>query len=62
MFQIFARDNGFVHVCGHRGHSIGSPENTLAALTAARENGGTSAEIDCMLTSDGEIVLMHDLF
>lgn len=62
MFQLFARDNGFVHVCGHRGHSIGSPENTLAALTATRENGGTSAEIDCMLTADGEIVLMHDDF
>jgi glycerophosphoryl diester phosphodiesterase len=62
MFQLFARDNGFVHVCGHRGHSIGSPENTLAALTATRENGGTSAEIDCMLTADSEIVLMHDHF
>jgi glycerophosphoryl diester phosphodiesterase len=62
MFQLLARDNGFVHVCGHRGHSIGSPENTLAALTATRQSGGTSAEIDCMLTADGEIVLMHDDF
>ena len=62
MFQLHARDNGFVHVCGHRGHSIGSPENTLAALTATRDNGGTSAEIDVMLTADGEIVLMHDHF
>lgn len=62
MFKLLAHDNGFVHVCGHRGHSIGSPENTLAALTATRENGGTSAEIDCMLTADGEIVLMHDDF
>ena len=62
MFKLLARDNGYVHVCGHRGHSIGSPENTLAALSATRENGGTSAEIDCMLTADGEIVLMHDDF
>ena len=62
MFQLLARDNGFVHVCGHRGHSIAAPENTLAALTATRDNGGTSAEIDCMLTADGEIVLMHDDF
>lgn len=62
MFKLLASDNGFVHVCGHRGHSIGSPENTLAALTATRENGGTSAEIDVMLTADGEIVLMHDDF
>jgi glycerophosphoryl diester phosphodiesterase len=62
MFKLLARDNGFVHVCGHRGHSIGAPENTLAALTATRENGGTCAEIDVMLTADGEIVLMHDDF
>lgn len=62
MFQLLALDNGFVQVCGHRGHSIGSPENTLAALTATRDNGGTSAEIDVMLTADSEIVLMHDHF
>lgn len=62
MFRLLASENGFVHVCGHRGHSIGSPENTLAAITATRENGGTSVEIDCMLTADGEIVLMHDDF
>jgi glycerophosphoryl diester phosphodiesterase len=62
MFKLLASDNGFIHVCGHRGHSIAAPENTLAALTATIENGGTSAEIDCMLSSDGEIVLMHDHF
>lgn len=62
MFKLLTSDNGFVHVCGHRGHSIASPENTLAALTATRDEGGTSAEIDVMLTADGEIVLMHDDF
>lgn len=62
MLKLLASDNGFVHVCGHRGHSIGAPENTLAALTATIENGGTTAEIDVMLSSDGEIVLMHDHF
>jgi glycerophosphoryl diester phosphodiesterase len=62
MYRLLASENGFVHVCGHRGHSIGAPENTLAALTATREHGGTSAEIDCQLTADGEIVLLHDDF
>ena len=61
-FKLLAGENGFVHVCGHRGHSIGAPENTLAALTATRDNGGTSAEIDVQLTADGEIVLLHDDF
>lgn len=62
MLQLLASENGFVHVCGHRGHSIGAPENTLAAITATREHGGTSVEIDIMRTADGEIVLMHDDF
>ncbi|MBY4893518.1 hypothetical protein KUL25_12170 [Rhodobacteraceae bacterium N5(2021)] len=53
--------NGFVHVCGHRGHSVGAPENTVAAFLATRAHGGTTAEIDTVLTADGEIVLMHDL-
>ncbi|HET7715486.1 MAG TPA: glycerophosphodiester phosphodiesterase family protein [Bauldia sp.] len=60
MFRLLAAENGFVHVCGHRGNSIASPENTLAALTSTAKAGGTSAEIDVMLTSDGELVLMHD--
>lgn len=53
--------NGFVHLCGHRGHSLGSPENTLAALRANRALGGSTAEIDAVLTADGEIVVLHDL-
>lgn len=62
MFRLLSAENGFVHVCGHRGNSIASPENTLAALTATRDACGTSAEIDAMLTADGELVLMHDDF
>ncbi len=53
--------NGFVHLCGHRGHSLGAPENTLAALRLNRALGGTTAEIDTVLTADGEIVVLHDL-
>lgn len=55
------KTNGFVHLCGHRGHSLGAPENTLAALRQNRALGGTTAEIDAVLSADGEIVLMHDL-
>ncbi len=61
MFKLLKRDNGFTHVCGHRGHSIASPENTLTALEATLRNGGTTAEIDVMLSKDDQIVLMHDL-
>ena len=54
-------ETGRVHVCGHRGHSIAAPENTLAALRANHAAGGTTAEIDTVLTADGEIVVIHDL-
>jgi len=60
LLKLLAQNAAEVHVCGHRGHSIGAPENTIAAFTATREHGGDSAEIDCVLTEDGEIVLMHD--
>jgi glycerophosphoryl diester phosphodiesterase len=59
--RLRASDNGFVHLCGHRGHSIAAPENTLAALAAARGAGATTCEIDVVLTRDDEIVLAHDL-
>ena len=60
MIQWLASQNGFVHVCGHRGHSIGSPENTVAALDATLAHRGTTAEIDVVLSADGEIILLHD--
>jgi glycerophosphoryl diester phosphodiesterase len=59
--RLLASQNGFVHVCGHRGHSIAAPENTLAALRAAKAAGATSCEIDLVLTRDDEIILAHDL-
>jgi glycerophosphoryl diester phosphodiesterase len=62
MFKLLQRDNGFAHVCGHRGYSVAAPENTLTALAATRTAGGSSAEIDVALTADGEIVLLHDEF
>lgn len=62
MFELLARDNGRVHVCGDGGHPMVAPENTLIGLTAAREHGGTAAVVDALLTADGEIVLMRDDF
>jgi glycerophosphoryl diester phosphodiesterase len=51
-----------VRIAGHRGHSAGAPENTLAAFRKARELGGAgvACETDLALTSDGELVLIHD--
>ena len=59
--RLLASENGFVNVCAHRGHSIAAPENTVAALAAAKAAGATTCEIDVVLTRDDEIVLAHDL-
>jgi glycerophosphoryl diester phosphodiesterase len=53
-------DNGFVHVCAHRGYSLHYPENTILAFDMARKAGATSCEIDIGLTRDGEAVTLHD--
>ena len=59
-FRPLAAEAGHIHVCAHRGHSVGAPENTLPALLAAAERGATACEIDVVLTRDDEIVLLHD--
>jgi glycerophosphoryl diester phosphodiesterase len=59
-YQPLASVAGFVHVCGHRGHSVGAPENTIPALEAAAAHGASVCEIDVVLTADDEIVVIHD--
>lgn len=59
-FDPLASRRGLVHVCGHRGHSIGAPENTVPALEAAAARGATVCEVDLRLARDGAIVLRHD--
>jgi glycerophosphoryl diester phosphodiesterase len=53
---------GTLALAGHRGHSAGAPENTLAAFRAARDLGGegVTCETDLRMTRDGELVLIHD--
>jgi glycerophosphoryl diester phosphodiesterase len=49
-----------VVVIAHRGASAVAPENTLAAVTAAIDQGADFIEIDVQETLDGEIVVVHD--
>lgn len=59
-YRPLAREAGRVHICAHRGHSVGAPENTVPALEAAASHGATVAEIDVVLTRDDHLVLLHD--
>lgn len=44
----------------HRGASAFAPENTLSAFLLAVEHGSDAIELDCKLSADGEVVVIHD--
>ena len=50
----------WVDITAHRGDSANAPENTMAAIIMANENGADIIEIDVRQTKDGEYVLVHD--
>ena len=47
-------------ITAHRGSSITTPENTMAAILQAIEEGANFVEIDVQETKDGTVVLAHD--
>lgn len=47
-------------VIAHRGARASAPENTIAALRRAQEEGAPWIEVDVKLTRDGVPILMHD--
>ena len=50
-----------VRISAHRGSSMAAPENTLAAIEQAIQDGADYVEIDVRETADGVPVLLHDL-
>ncbi|MEE4189206.1 MAG: glycerophosphodiester phosphodiesterase family protein [Roseobacter sp.] len=49
-----------VEVIGHRGAAASRPENTMAAVVKAVEDGSDWVEIDVQETADGEVIVVHD--
>lgn len=47
-------------VYAHRGYSGKYPENTMLAFKKAAETGCDGIELDVQLTSDGQVVIIHD--
>ena len=47
-------------VVAHRGAAADAPENTMPAFRLAVEQGADAIELDLRLSSDGELVVMHD--
>ncbi|MBP9035335.1 MAG: glycerophosphodiester phosphodiesterase, partial [Pseudomonadales bacterium] len=47
-------------IYGHRGARGEAPENTLAGFHRALAAGASRVELDLRLSSDGELVVIHD--
>ena len=61
LFVITSSSNCFGQfIVAHRGASHDAPENTLTAFRLAWERGADAIEGDFYLTSDGQIVCIHD--
>jgi glycerol kinase/glycerophosphoryl diester phosphodiesterase len=54
-------DNRPFLVVGHRGAAARAPENTAASLRAGLDAGADAIEIDVGISTDGRVVLLHDL-
>lgn len=48
-------------VIAHRGASASAPENTLPAMRLAAAEGADMVEFDVQRTSDGHLIVVHDL-
>lgn len=53
-------DREQVKISAHRGSSMRAPENSLAAIEKAIQDGADYLELDVRETSDGVLVLLHD--
>ena len=49
-----------MEIIAHRGASFDAPENTLAAVNLAWQQGADAVEFDIHLTKDGRLVALHD--
>lgn len=61
LLTIQTPSEGTPLVIAHRGASSLAPENTMAAVRAALDLGVDVIEIDVHRTSDGELVVIHDV-
>jgi glycerophosphoryl diester phosphodiesterase len=52
--------DGTVLIVAHRGSAGARPENTVASIEQAVEDGADWVEIDVQETADGQVVVVHD--
>ena len=49
-----------MQIIAHRGASRDAPENTLAAVQLAWQQGADAVEVDVQISRDGRLVVIHD--
>ncbi len=49
-----------IRLLAHRGSRLTAPENTLEAVSIARDEGADGIELDVQLSADGEPFIFHD--
>jgi glycerophosphoryl diester phosphodiesterase len=59
-FFLMTASVSAVEIIAHRGASHDAPENTVAAIKLAWEQGADGSEFDVYLSSDQQIVVIHD--
>jgi glycerophosphoryl diester phosphodiesterase len=60
LFLVEVQPEDDVMVIAHRGAAGSAPENTLASVALAVEQGADMVEIDVQESADGRIVVVHD--
>jgi len=60
MLEFEAIKRGKTLVLGHRGAAGHAPENTMISFKKGIECGSDMLELDIHVSSDGEVVVMHD--
>lgn len=58
--EVFGQNTEKCMVVGHRGSSKVAPENTISAARLAWDQGAHAVEVDVHLSSDNQIVVIHD--
>ena len=60
LFEIYKDHTGYTMVAARKGSTKNAPENSIAAIQNAENEGADIIEIDIRATSDGVLILMED--
>lgn len=59
-YTLLRKQGELPKLVGHRGACAVAPENTMASFERAYQDGADVVEMDMRLTSDGQVVVIHD--